>query len=117
MKQIVTESVGSVPYGVLQMQNLVFTQSGPFFISYMSSEFPAHMDQWISVLYIHYLLTAVHYLLAKCFKVAFILIFLHSVLPTAALIHQCVLVKRKDIRKFLDGVYVSDKGTIDPIEA
>eukprot|EP00178_Gracilaria_changii_P009954 TRINITY_DN2896_c0_g1_i5.p2 TRINITY_DN2896_c0_g1~~TRINITY_DN2896_c0_g1_i5.p2 ORF type:complete len:198 (+),score=40.42 TRINITY_DN2896_c0_g1_i5:29-595(+) len=35
---------------------------------------------------------------------------------SAALIHQCALVKRKDIRKFLDGVYVSEKGTVDPIE-
>ena len=34
----------------------------------------------------------------------------------AALIHQCVLVKRKDIRKFLDGIYVSDRGTIDPMD-
>lgn len=34
----------------------------------------------------------------------------------AALIHQAVLVKRKDIRKFLDGIYVSDKTTIDPVE-
>jgi len=31
---------------------------------------------------------------------------------TAALIHQSCLVKRKDIRKFLDGVYVSAKGKI-----
>ncbi len=34
----------------------------------------------------------------------------------AALIHQSCLVKRKDIRKFLDGVYVSEKGTVDKIE-
>ena len=34
----------------------------------------------------------------------------------AALIHQSCLVKRKDIRKFLDGVYVSEKGTVDPTE-
>ena len=31
---------------------------------------------------------------------------------SAALIHQSCLVKRKDIRKFLDGVYVSSKGPI-----
>ena len=37
-------------------------------------------------------------------------------LLTAALIHQAVLVKRKDIRKFLDGIYVSEKGTVDPVE-
>ena len=35
---------------------------------------------------------------------------------TAALIHQAVLVKRKDIRKFLDGIYVSEKTTIDPVD-
>eukprot|EP00923_Selenidium_pygospionis_P011597 GHVN01019972.1.p1 GENE.GHVN01019972.1~~GHVN01019972.1.p1 ORF type:complete len:134 (-),score=18.43 GHVN01019972.1:413-814(-) len=32
---------------------------------------------------------------------------------SAALIHQSTLVKRKDIRKFLDGIYVSEKGTVD----
>lgn len=31
---------------------------------------------------------------------------------SAALIHESCLVKRKDIRKFLDGMYVSEKGTI-----
>jgi large subunit ribosomal protein L9e len=31
---------------------------------------------------------------------------------SAALIHQSCLVKKKDIRKFLDGVYVSQKGAI-----
>lgn len=31
---------------------------------------------------------------------------------TAALIHQSCLVKRKDIRKFLDGIYVSQKGAV-----
>eukprot|EP00922_Rhytidocystis_sp_ex-Travisia-forbesii_P019718 GHVS01029134.1.p1 GENE.GHVS01029134.1~~GHVS01029134.1.p1 ORF type:complete len:191 (-),score=20.19 GHVS01029134.1:318-890(-) len=31
---------------------------------------------------------------------------------SAALIHQSTLVKRKDIRKFLDGIYVSEKGTV-----
>ena len=34
---------------------------------------------------------------------------------TAALIQQCTRVRDKDIRKFLDGVYVSDKTTVvDP---
>jgi large subunit ribosomal protein L9e len=31
---------------------------------------------------------------------------------TCALIHQVCLVKNKDIRKFLDGIYVSEKGPI-----
>lgn len=31
---------------------------------------------------------------------------------SAALIHQSCLVKKKDIRKFLDGIYVSAKGNI-----
>lgn len=31
---------------------------------------------------------------------------------SAALIHQACLVKNKDIRKFLDGVYVSERGLI-----
>lgn len=31
---------------------------------------------------------------------------------TCALIHQSVLVRNKDIRKFLDGIYVSEKGPI-----
>jgi len=31
---------------------------------------------------------------------------------SAALIHQVCLVKKKDIRMFLDGVYVSEKGAI-----
>merc|ERR1712141_622880 len=35
---------------------------------------------------------------------------------SAALINQCVRAKNKDIRKFLDGIYVSEKTTIDPIE-
>lgn len=30
----------------------------------------------------------------------------------AALIHQSCAVKNKDIRKFLDGIYVSEKGTL-----
>lgn len=33
----------------------------------------------------------------------------HRPTPAGALIHQICLVKRKDIRKFLDGIYVSDK--------
>jgi len=32
---------------------------------------------------------------------------------SAATIHQKTLVRKKDIRKFLDGVYVSEKGTIE----
>ncbi|EDQ84456.1 uncharacterized protein MONBRDRAFT_34694 [Monosiga brevicollis MX1] len=36
---------------------------------------------------------------------------------SAALIHQSTLVTKKDIRKFLDGIYVSDVGTVDPIDA
>jgi len=35
---------------------------------------------------------------------------------SAALISQCVTAKNKDIRKFLDGIYVSEKTTITPIE-
>ena len=31
---------------------------------------------------------------------------------TAALIQQATTVKNKDIRKFLDGIYVSEKGTV-----
>ena len=31
---------------------------------------------------------------------------------SAALIHQACLVRNKDIRKFLDGIYVSEKGPI-----
>jgi large subunit ribosomal protein L9e len=30
----------------------------------------------------------------------------------AASIHQSTLVKNKDIRKFLDGIYVSEKGAM-----
>ncbi|GBF89983.1 60S ribosomal proteinL9-like [Raphidocelis subcapitata] len=37
---------------------------------------------------------------------------IENVSRSAALIHQVCLVKNKDIRKFLDGVYVSDKGLI-----
>lgn len=34
---------------------------------------------------------------------------------SAALIQQATTVKNKDIRKFLDGIYVSEKGTVvDP---
>eukprot|EP00921_Rhytidocystis_pertsovi_P023629 GHVQ01037871.1.p1 GENE.GHVQ01037871.1~~GHVQ01037871.1.p1 ORF type:complete len:191 (+),score=26.52 GHVQ01037871.1:83-655(+) len=35
---------------------------------------------------------------------------------SAALIHQSTLVKRKDIRKFLDGIYVSEKTTVEKEE-
>ncbi|XP_002159380.1 large ribosomal subunit protein uL6 [Hydra vulgaris] len=34
---------------------------------------------------------------------------------SAALINQAVRAKNKDIRKFLDGIYVSEKSTVDPI--
>jgi len=37
---------------------------------------------------------------------------LELVSQTAANIHQIALVRKKDIRKFLDGIYVSEKGTI-----
>jgi len=37
---------------------------------------------------------------------------LETVSQTAASIHQIALVRHKDIRKFLDGIYVSEKGTI-----
>lgn len=35
---------------------------------------------------------------------------------SAALIHQAVQVPKKDIRKFLDGMYVSETGTVVPVE-
>lgn len=38
---------------------------------------------------------------------------LDNVSQSAASIQQSTLVKNKDIRKFLDGLYVSEKGTID----
>ena len=41
---------------------------------------------------------------------------LELVSSSAALIHQSVLVRKKDIRKFLDGIYVSEKTTVDPVE-
>ncbi|CAL1280055.1 unnamed protein product [Larinioides sclopetarius] len=37
---------------------------------------------------------------------------IESVSRSAALIHQSTLVKNKDIRKFLDGIYVSEKTTV-----
>jgi large subunit ribosomal protein L9e len=36
-----------------------------------------------------------------------------NVSKSAALIHMACLVKNKDIRKFLDGIYVSERGTIE----
>ena len=36
-----------------------------------------------------------------------------NVSKSAALIHMACLVKRKDIRKFLDGFYVSEKGVME----
>jgi len=41
---------------------------------------------------------------------------IESVSNSAALINQCAKAKDKDIRKFLDGIYVSEKTTIVPIE-
>jgi large subunit ribosomal protein L9e len=41
---------------------------------------------------------------------------LEKVSVSAALIHQSCLVKKKDIRKFLDGVYVSQKTTIESMD-
>jgi len=38
---------------------------------------------------------------------------LNNVSLSCALISQSVLVKNKDIRKFLDGIYISERGTID----
>ena len=38
---------------------------------------------------------------------------LELVSQSAAQIQQCVLVKNKDIRKFLDGIYVSEKESIE----
>ncbi|MCQ8205360.1 50S ribosomal protein L6, partial [Vibrio parahaemolyticus] len=35
---------------------------------------------------------------------------------SAALIQQATTVKNKDIRKFLDGIYVSEKGTLQQDE-
>ncbi len=32
--------------------------------------------------------------------------------PSAALIQQATTVRKKDIRKFLDDIYVSEKGTV-----
>ncbi|CEM09054.1 unnamed protein product [Vitrella brassicaformis CCMP3155] len=37
---------------------------------------------------------------------------LELVSRSAALIHQSVMVRNKDIRKFLDGIYVSETGTV-----
>merc|ERR1711972_252579 len=38
---------------------------------------------------------------------------IENVSQSAALIHQSCLVKNKDIRKFLDGIYVSEHGTLE----
>ena len=37
---------------------------------------------------------------------------IENVSLSAALIQQSTTVKKKDIRKFLDGIYVSDKGHV-----
>ncbi|EER01893.1 60S ribosomal protein L6, putative [Perkinsus marinus ATCC 50983] len=41
---------------------------------------------------------------------------LELVSRSAALIHQSTLVRHKDIRKFLDGIYVTESGVIDQLE-
>ena len=41
---------------------------------------------------------------------------IENVSLSAALIQQITKVRNKDIRKFLDGVYVSEKTTIVPME-
>ncbi|CAG2163854.1 unnamed protein product [Oppiella nova] len=41
---------------------------------------------------------------------------IEAVSRSAALIHQSTLVKNKDIRKFLDGIYVSEKTNVDTTE-
>ncbi|KAF4706656.1 60S ribosomal protein L9 [Perkinsus olseni] len=41
---------------------------------------------------------------------------LELVSRSAALIHQSTLVRHKDIRKFLDGIYVTQSGVIDQLE-
>jgi large subunit ribosomal protein L9e len=38
---------------------------------------------------------------------------IEAVSKSAARIQQCTTVKNKDIRKFLDGIYVSEKTTIE----
>jgi len=38
---------------------------------------------------------------------------LNNVAQSAALIHQKALVRDKDIRKFLDGLYISEGGAIE----
>ena len=37
---------------------------------------------------------------------------IHAVSKSAALLHDTCMVRNKDIRKFLDGVYVAEKGAI-----
>ena len=46
-----------------------------------------------------------------------LLLFLQDVGRCAALIHQSCLAKNKDIRKFLDGIYVAEKGPIGAMKA
>ena len=41
---------------------------------------------------------------------------LNNVSLSCALIHQSTLVKNKDIRKFLDGIYVYEKGTVEALK-
>ena len=40
---------------------------------------------------------------------------LEAVSRSSALVKQSVLVKKKDIRKFLDGIYVSEKTTVEEV--
>merc|ERR1712001_199154 len=42
---------------------------------------------------------------------------IEAVSQSAALIQQSTTIKNKDIRKFLDGVYVSEKGNVEELEA
>eukprot|EP00818_Percolomonas_sp_WS_P001826 CAMPEP_0117449650 /NCGR_PEP_ID=MMETSP0759-20121206/8053_1 /TAXON_ID=63605 /ORGANISM="Percolomonas cosmopolitus, Strain WS" /LENGTH=100 /DNA_ID=CAMNT_0005242129 /DNA_START=296 /DNA_END=598 /DNA_ORIENTATION=+ len=41
---------------------------------------------------------------------------LEKVSQSAAKIHMITKVRRKDIRKFLDGIYVSEKGNVEEID-
>uniref|UniRef100_A0A0G4GBE2 Large ribosomal subunit protein uL6 alpha-beta domain-containing protein n=1 Tax=Chromera velia CCMP2878 TaxID=1169474 RepID=A0A0G4GBE2_9ALVE len=41
---------------------------------------------------------------------------IENVSRSAALIHGATLVRKKDIRKFLDGVYVSERGTVEELD-
>ena len=47
-----------------------------------------------------------------CYSIFFTGNSVEAVSQSAALIQQSTTVKNKDIRKFLDGVYVSEKGNV-----